>query len=121
MFIIENYGFFIFLIVIILIIFYFKNDQCFDLRKKIKEGFKNDNEHFINSPKINMTDVHYLDSCKKMKDYLQLQKEKKRYETHFNDHNEGYISLTCTPLVPLNSHPTLNFHHPYGPDKDNCC
>ncbi len=121
MFIIENYGFFIFLIVVILIIFYFRNDQCFDLRKNIKEGFKNDKEHFINSPKINMTDVHYLDSCTKMKDYLQLQKEKKRYETHFNDHNEGYISLTCTPLVPLNSHPTLNFHHPYGPDKNNCC
>ena len=55
MFVIENYGFFIFLIVIILIIFYFQNGQCFDLRKNIREGFDNFRENFSNGSNINTT------------------------------------------------------------------
>tara|TARA_Y200000002_G_C22678101_1_gene662920 strand:- start:1721 stop:2089 length:369 start_codon:yes stop_codon:yes gene_type:complete len=122
MFIIENYGFFIFLIVIILIIFYFQNGECFDLRKNIREGFKSIKEGFVNPSKINMADKYYLGSFNRRKDYLMLQKARKRYELPFNCHNEGYISDQLhTPLVPLNSHPTLNFHHPYGPEKDLCC
>lgn len=122
MFIIENYGFFIFLIVIILIIFYFHNGQCFDLRKNIREGFRSIKEDFQNPSKINIARVNYLDSCNRMKDYLHLQKVKKRYEIPFNCCNEGYISDQLdTPLVPIFSHPTLNFHPPYGPEKVKCC
>jgi len=122
MFIIENYGFFIFLIVIILIIFYFQNGQCFDLRKRIREGFGNDKENFENGSNINIAPITYLGSQARMADYLHLQKVLKRYEQPFNVNNEGYITCqTETPKVPLNSHPTLNFHHPYGPEKDLCC
>ena len=67
MFIIENYGFFIFLIVIILIIFYFQNGQCFDLRKNIREGFDNFKENFSNGSNINISPINYLDSGKRMK------------------------------------------------------
>ena len=80
MFIIENYGFFIFLVVIILIIFYFSNNQCFDLRKNIQEGFKTMNENFSNPEKINIANVNYLDSCNRMKDYYELQKAKSSFE-----------------------------------------
>jgi len=122
MFIIENYGFFIFLVVVILIIFYFHNGQCFDLRKNIREGFKSMKENFENPSKINIAPYNYLESCHRMKDYVNLQKAKKRYENPLNCCNEGYISNQVdTPLVPLQSHPTLNFHHPYGPEKRNCC
>ena len=122
MFIIENYGFFIFLVVIILIIFYFSNGQCFDLRKNIQEGFKTMNENFSNPEKINIANVNYLDSCNRMKDYYELQKAKKRYEIPFNCYNYGYVTNQLkTPLVPLQSHPTFNFHPNYGPEKDMCC
>ena len=122
MFVIENYGFFIFLIVIILIIFYFQNGQCFDLRKNIREGFDNFRENFSNGSNINISPVNYLDSQKRIIDSLKLEKEKKRYELPFNCNNEGYIlDQQHTPLVPLNSYTTLNFHHPYGPEKDLCC
>ena len=122
MFIIENYGFFIFLIVIILIIFYFSNGECFDLRKNIQEGFKTMNENFSNPEKINIANVNYLDSCNRMKDYYELQKAKKRYEIPFNCYNYGYVTNQLkTPLVPLQSHPTFNFHPNYGPEKDMCC
>ena len=125
MFIIENYGFFIFLIVLILIMFYFQNGQCFDLKKNIKEGFKTVNknkEDFSNPEKINIANVNYLDSCNRMKDYYELQKAKKRYEIPFNCYNYGYVTNQLdTPLVPIQSHPTLNFHPNYGPEKDMCC
>lgn len=122
MFIIENYGFFIFLIVVILILFYFQNGQCFDLRKNIREGFDNIKENFVNPSKINISDINYLNSNERMMDILRLEKVKKRYELPFNCCNEGYISNQLdTPLVKLNSYPTLNFHHPYGPKKDLCC
>ena len=122
MFIIENYGFFIFLVVLILIIFYFSNGQCFDLRKNIQEGFKTINENFSNPEKINIANVNYLDSCNRMKDYYELQKAKKRYEIPFNCYNYGYVTNQLkTPLVPLQSHPTFNFHSNYGPEKDMCC
>jgi hypothetical protein len=122
MFIIENYGFFIFLVVLILIIFYFSNGQCFDLRKNIQEGFKTINENFSNPEKINIANVNYLDSCNRMKDYYELQKAKKRYEIPFNCYNYGYVTNQLeTPLVPLQSHPTFNFHPNYGPEKDMCC
>ena len=122
MFIIENYGFFIFLVVLILIIFYFSNNQCFDLRKNIQEGFKTMNENFSNPEKINIANVNYLDSCNRMKDYYELQKAKKRYEIPFNCYNYGYVTNQLkTPLVPLQSHPTFNFHPNYGPEKDMCC
>ena len=124
MFIIENYGFFIFLIVMILIIFYFQNGQCFDLRKNIREGFGNTNENFSNmndGSSMNISDINYLGSQSRMIDYLALQKKIKRYELPFNHYNDGYVlNQLDTPLVPINSHPTLNFHHPYGPRKDYC-
>ena len=121
MFIIENYGFFIFLLVVILILIYFQNGQCFDLRKNIREEFKK--ERFTNQSNgsnINISDVRYLGSKNRLMDYFELQKSKKRYELPFNNYNEGYICKAETPLVPINSHPTLNFHHPYGPRKDYC-
>ena len=124
MFIIENYGFFIFLTVIILIIFYFQNGQCFDLRKNIKEGFNNSKEKFSNmkdGSSMNISDINYLGSQSRMDDYLELQKKIKRYELPFNQFNDGYVlNQLETPLVPLNSYPTLNFHQPYGPRKDYC-
>ena len=125
MFIIENYGFFIFLVVVILIIFYFSNGQCFNLRKNIREGFKTVNEikeDFSNPEKIKIENVNYLDSCNRMKDYYELQKAKKRYEIPFNCYNYGYVTNQLdTPLVPIKSHPTFNFHPNYGPEKDMCC
>ena len=123
MYILDNYGFFIFLGTIILIIFYLQNGNCLDIRKNIKEGFKNNKsqENFVNSSKINISDINYLGSCFRKKDFLALQKEKKRYEIPLNCYNEGYISLgEETPIVPILSHPTLNFHHPYGPNKELC-
>lgn len=125
MFIIENYGFFIFLTVIILIIFYFQNGQCFDLRKNIREGFGNTNENFSNmndGSSMNISDINYLGSQSRMIDYLALQKKIKRYELPFNQYNDGYVlNQLETPFVPINSHPTLNFHHPYGPERHSYC
>lgn len=99
-----------------------QNNQCFDIRKNIKEGFGTFKENFSNGSDINIAPAKYLDSHHRMRDYINLQKTKKRYETPFNCCNEGYICNQMeTPIVPLNSHPTLNFHHPYGPEKDLCC
>jgi hypothetical protein len=122
MFLIENYGFFILLIVVIFILFYSHNKKGMCLSKSIKEGFGSQYiEDFQNNQPFNIADNNYLDSCQRMKDYLLLQKTKKRFELPFNWNNEGYASFGPTPLVPLQSMPTLNFHAPYGPDKDMCC
>ena len=124
MFIIENYGFFIFLTVIILIIFYFQNGQCFDLRKNIREGFNNSKERFSNmkdGSSMNISDINYLGSQSRMDDYLELQKKIKRYELPFNKFNDGYVlNQLETPLVPLNSYHPLTFPPPYGHRKDYC-
>lgn len=121
MFILNNYGFFILLGVVIFILFYFhqSNEKC--PSKLINEAFSNQYiEKFENNEPFNIADNRYLDSCQRMKDYLLLQKTKKRYELPFNWNNEGYASFGPTPLVPLQSMPILNFHTPYGPSKELC-
>lgn len=122
MFILENYGFFILLAVVIFILFYFHQNNGKCPSKSINEAYSNQYiEDFQNNEPFNIANINYLDSCQRMKDYLLLQKTKKRYELPFNWNNEGYASFGPTPLVPLQSMPTLNFHAPYGPDKEMCC
>ncbi len=126
MFLLENYGFFILLAVIIFILFFYHNKKGLCLSKSIKEGFQTHIEEEFSNPSpnneaFNIADIRYLDSCARMNDYLKLQKTKKRYELPFNWNNEGYASFGPTPLVPLQSMPTLNFHTPYGPEKELCC
>jgi hypothetical protein len=124
-YIFENYGFFIFLLVLILIMFYFQNGQCpankiniNNLKNETQEKFTNQ----TNGENINIANVNYLESCNRMKDYYELQKAKKRYEIPFNCYNYGYVTNQLnTPLVPLQSYPTFNFHPSYGPEKEMCC
>ena len=117
MFIIENYGFFIFMVVIIYILYYFHTSKKIWLHKNITEEFSRSKAE----PFKDFANVTYLDSCARLKDYLTLQKTLKRYELPFNWNNEGYISFGPTPLAPIQSMPTLNFHTPYGPKEDVCC
>lgn len=119
MFIIDNWGFFIFLFIIIFILFYNQQNTCSNIGKYI---FNNMNtENFDNYEKFNISDVNYLDSNARKKDYLQLQTTKKRYELPFNINNEGYVAFGHTPYAPIQSMPTLNFHSSYGPEKDKWC
>ena len=66
--------------------------------------------------------VTHIKAAKKYEKKGKLEKAKKRYEIPFNCYNYGYVTNQLnTPLVPLLSQPTLNFHPSYGPEKDMCC
>jgi hypothetical protein len=116
---ISNYSFIILLIVIVLLYYYFiANNNEKNLKEQIKEGFENSNQ-YKSKYDSQFVPIKLLGSKNLINDRNLLERKLLRWEYPFNGHNAGYTNLGWPPLAPIYSYPTLNFHSPNGPTKEN--
>ena len=114
----QNYGYIILIILAALLYIYFLEHNKKSIKSSIEESFSNKSDY---DPQF--APLKYYTSCNLKQDRFSLADKRLEYELPFNGHNAGYIDLGLPPRVTLNSYPTLNFHSPNGPRKEEyeCC